>query len=176
MESKTLKVQIDLKSEVEERLSKRITGISTTDVLHRVTVFNCDGDEIIDCRIEDASSHMGRLAAKLNANHIVKIANSLSSQITSTTSSEFPEKDAGDEELFQNVLVTIVFGFRLIIIRNKLLGIACLSPILGDLNAQKLAARYYFSNFWAEFTVEVLQEFKMCNKAKAAPDHDNVKP
>ena len=26
--------------------------------------------------------------------------------------------------------------------------------------AQQLAARYYFTQFWAEFTIEVLQEFQ----------------
>ena len=52
-----------------------------------------------------------------------------------------------------------LFNLRLIVVWNDLLGLACLAPNHGDLNAQKLAVRYYFSNFWAEFTREVLAEF-----------------
>ena len=50
---------------------------------------------------------------------------------------------------------------RLIVISNWLFGVACLASRSGDTAAQQLASRYYFSQFWAEFTIEVLQEFQM---------------
>ena len=49
---------------------------------------------------------------------------------------------------------------RLIVISNWLFGVACLGSRLGDKAAQDLASRYYFSQFWAEFTIEVLQTFQ----------------
>ena len=44
MAIKSLKVPIDLKLEVEQRLSKRVATINATDVLYRVMVYNCNGD------------------------------------------------------------------------------------------------------------------------------------
>ena len=49
----------------------------------------------------------------------------------------------------------------MIIVSNWLLGAACLASKEGDFTAQKLAARYYFTQFWAEFTVEVLHDFQV---------------
>ena len=49
----------------------------------------------------------------------------------------------------------------MIIVSNWLLGVACLASKEGDFTAQKLAARYYFTQFWAEFTVEVLHDFQV---------------
>ena len=45
------------------------------------------------------------------------------------------------------------------IVSNWLFAVACLASPSGDITAQKLAARYFFSQFWAEFTIEVLQDF-----------------
>lgn len=59
---------------------------------------------------------------------------------------------------------------KLIVVWNKLLGLVSLAPSQGDLNAQKLAARYYFSNFWAEFSSDVLSEFQTSAKARAVAE------
>ena len=50
---------------------------------------------------------------------------------------------------------------RIIVVSNWLLGVACLASRDGDFTAQKLAARYYFTQFWSEFTVEVLHDFNV---------------
>ena len=63
------------------------------------------------------------------------------------------------KEAFQNLQVSDFFGMRMLVVSNWLLGVACLASKEEDLTAQKLAARYYFTQFWAEFTVEVLHEF-----------------
>ena len=65
------------------------------------------------------------------------------------------------KEAFQNLLECDFFGMRMIIVSNWLLGAACLASKEGDFTAQKLAARYYFTQFWAEFTVEVLHDFQV---------------
>jgi len=49
---------------------------------------------------------------------------------------------------------------RLIIVANWLVSLACLCAKRPELvEAQRLAARYFFTQFWAEFTIEVLQDF-----------------
>jgi len=45
---------------------------------------------------------------------------------------------------------------RLIVVSNWLVGVACLASKTGDFAAQDLAARYYLTQFWSEFTIEVL--------------------
>ena len=65
------------------------------------------------------------------------------------------------KEAFQNLLFAEFFGMRMIIVSNWLLSAACLASKEGDFTAQKLAARYYFTQFWAEFTVEVLHDFQV---------------
>ena len=47
----------------------------------------------------------------------------------------------------------------MIVIYNYLIGCACLCSKDGDKYAQELAGRYFFTQFWAEFTIEVLTEF-----------------
>lgn len=53
---------------------------------------------------------------------------------------------------------------RLIVISNWLFGVACLAPETGESSAQDLAARYFFTQFWGEFTIEVLQDFSNDDK------------
>lgn len=99
MAIKSLKIAIDLKQEVEQRLSKRVTALSATDLLYRVIVFNCSGDQVIDCRNKDESSHMGRFASKINADLITKIAFSLTHQ-EETSKEYFDCAKAHEDDLF----------------------------------------------------------------------------
>lgn len=60
------------------------------------------------------------------------------------------------KEKFQSILTSDFFGMRMIVVSNWLLGVACLASQTGCQSVQQLAARYYFSQFWAEFSIEVL--------------------
>ena len=71
------------------------------------------------------------------------------------------KSDKPKPELYQNLLVTDFFGMRMIIVYNWLIGVACLGSKTEDQSAQELAARYFLTQFWAEFTIEVLQDFQM---------------
>ena len=50
---------------------------------------------------------------------------------------------------------------RLHIVYNWLIGAACLASADGEEKAQILAARYYLTQFWREFSIEVLHEFQI---------------
>ena len=71
------------------------------------------------------------------------------------------KSDKPKPEMFQNIAVTDFFGMRMLIVSNWLIGVACLGSKLEDQMAQELAARYFLTQFWAEFTIEVLQDFQM---------------
>ena len=52
------------------------------------------------------------------------------------------------------------FGLRMIIISNSLLSVAVLCPVREELHhVQVLITRYFYSQLWAEFSIEVLTEF-----------------
>lgn len=51
---------------------------------------------------------------------------------------------------------------RLIVVSNWLLSVAVLCPAQEELHhVQELITRYFFSQLWAEFTIEVLHEFNV---------------
>ena len=52
------------------------------------------------------------------------------------------------------------FGLRMIIISNWLLSVAVLCPPREELHhVQELITRYFYSQFWAEFSIDVLVYF-----------------
>lgn len=154
MAIKSYTVEIDFKSDVEESLSRRVQPVNA-EILHRVIAYDCNNRPIIDCK-SDADRPMTQLANRLSAVHIATMILSMDSQ-----ADEHDCEDKPSEELFQAVSVAELMGMRLISVRNDLLGLACLGTLNGDIAAQKLAARYFFTNFWAEFTGEVLSEYRL---------------
>ena len=52
-----------------------------------------------------------------------------------------------------------MFGLRFLIINNWYIGVLALCSQAGDIDAQELAARYFLTQFWAEYTIDVLYEF-----------------
>ena len=63
-------------------------------------------------------------------------------------------------EPHQILLTANFFGLRLIVVNNWLLSVAVLCPAEEELeHIQRLFTRYFFSQLWAEFTIEVLTEF-----------------
>ena len=63
------------------------------------------------------------------------------------------------KEAFQTMIKVEMFGLRLVIINNWYIGVLALCSLTGDIGAQELAARYYLTQFWAEYTIDVLYDF-----------------
>lgn len=107
--------------------------------------------------IKDEQIEGSRFANRFKADHI--------SQIASTVMTHNRRQDIKGEkprrEQFQNLEEVDFFGMRMIVVYNWLVGVACLcSKRLELYDVQVLAARYYFTQLWGEFTIEVLQDFQ----------------
>lgn len=109
---------------------------------------------LIDCKNELIEG--SRFANRFSADHITTQA------FLIATHNRRIEQESGRprKEQFQNIIVGDFFGLRLIVCTNWLIGVACLGSRDQELlKAQELAARYYLSQFWAEFSIEVLHDF-----------------
>ena len=68
--------------------------------------------------------------------------------------------DKPKQEPFQNIIDSNFFGLRLIVVSNWLLNLAVLCKMDESIkDAQTLLSRYFFTQLWGEFTIEVLHEF-----------------
>lgn len=79
-------------------------------------------------------------------------------------------KNENDEEnlfkaksSFQNHLSLTLFNLKIYVVFNDVMAVATFSSLDEFVDDRKesqlLATRYFFSQFWCEFTADVLQEF-----------------
>ncbi len=93
---------------------------------------------MIDC--QDSELEDAKVACSLNADHIVALA-----ALYSTHNRKVDSNEKAAKELFQNVFSVDLCGYKIHVISNWLLGVACIAKKNGDQTAQVLAARYFFT-------------------------------
>ena len=162
-------VFLSIFSEIAPNIKKGVITLKE-NFIHRVLVFSISGTYIVD--LKDNVSPAAKISSRLLPDYLADFLSTMVKMTQRKLSRHYPNAENienSDPEVFKakdsfmNNLSLTLFNLTVQVVYNDVMAVATFSSIPECVDVRKdsqlLATKYFFSQFWCEFTSEVLIEF-----------------